>query len=92
MPPSKAGLWFTAVLDAEWIGVLDWKWNSERPLVFTHVVLTRTLGACKARDIQARINCHLDLLIRGIHTGLIGYALAECRDIEGRVDRCKEEE
>ena len=50
-PSGKAGCRFTKVLDAEWCEVIDHKWNSERPLVFPHVVLTRTLSARKARYI-----------------------------------------
>ena len=59
--PGKVGRCFTAVLDVERRGVLDRKWNSERLLIFSHVVLTKTLGACKAREIQARIDHCLDL-------------------------------
>ena len=92
IPHDKVGLRFTAVLAAEWRGVINHKCNSERPLVFAHVVLTRTLGACKARDIQARIDCRLDLWKRGVYAVLVGSALAECRDREGRVKRCEEEE
>ena len=64
--------------------MINHKWNFERPLVFAHVVLTRTLGACKARDIQARIDCRLDLWERGVYAVLVGSVLAECRDREGR--------
>ena len=92
MPPSKAGLWFTAVLDAEWLGVLDWKWNSKIPLFFAHLVLTRTLSACKAREILSRIDCCLDLWERGIYAGLLWYALAEGSSREGCVKRSIEEE
>ena len=35
---------FTEILAAEWRGVLYRSWNSERPLVFAHVVLTNTMG------------------------------------------------
>ena len=41
--------------------MLDQKWNSERPLIFSHVVSTKTLGTHKAREIRARINLRLDL-------------------------------
>ena len=71
-PPGKFGCRFTAVLAAEWRGVLDQKWNSKIPLVFSHVFLTNTLGAHKAKEIQARINRRLDLWERGIHAGLVG--------------------
>ena len=78
-PPGKVGRQFTALMDVEWRVVLDQKWNSEIPLVFSHVVMTRTLGACKAREIRARINCQLDLLERDIHAYLVGDLLARGR-------------
>ena len=61
MPPWKVGRQFTAVLDAEWRGVINWKWNYKIPLVFNRVVLTKTLGARKTRDIRARTEHRLDL-------------------------------
>ena len=64
--------------------MLDWRWNSESLLGFTHVVLTRTLSTQKARDIGARIDLRLDLWERGIHSGLVGEALAEGRTREGQ--------
>ena len=73
------GRQFTEVLTAEYQGLLDWKWNSERPLVFVHVVLTKKLGAHKVREIWVRIDCGLDLWERGIQAGLVGDALAEGR-------------
>ena len=62
---------FTAVLAAEWQGVLDRKWNSEIPLVFAPVVFTKTLGPRKSREIQASIDRQLDLWERVIHAGLV---------------------
>ena len=43
-PSEAVGRRFTAILAAEWRGVLAWSWNSEIPLVFAHIVLTKTLG------------------------------------------------
>ena len=57
--------------------MINRKWNSERPLVLAHVILTKTLGACKARQIWVRIDRQLELWERGIHAGLVGGALAE---------------
>ena len=85
-PPSKAGHRFLSVLTDECRGVLDWKCNSKRPLVFAHVVLKRTLGACKARETRAIIDRRLDLWERGIHSGLVGEMLAEGRAREGRIE------
>ena len=72
--------------------MLNRKMNSEIPLTITHVVLTKTLGAHKARYIRAMINRQLDLWERNIHTGLVGDALRKGRAQEGRVERCAEEE
>ena len=85
------GCRFTAVLDVEWRGVLERKWNSDRPLVFSHVVLTKTLVDHKAREIWARIDCQQDLWDRGIHAGLVGGALVEGRAREVRIKRRKKE-
>ena len=90
-PPGKLGHRFTAVLAAYWRGVLGWKWNSERLLVFDHVILTKTLGACKAREIQEIIDRRLDLWERGSHAGLVRDALTEGRAQEVRVERRVEE-
>ena len=43
-PYGAVGRRFTAVLAAEWQGVLRRTWNSERPLIFAHVVVTKTSG------------------------------------------------
>ena len=61
MPPRKVGRLITTLLATEWRGVLKRKWNSERPPVFAHLVLSKILGACKARENLARIDCLLDL-------------------------------
>ena len=58
-------------------GVLGRSWNSERPLVFAHVVLTKTLGVCQAREIRERITQRMDLWERGQYAGLVGDAKAE---------------
>ena len=76
---------FNGVLAAEWRGVLNHKWNSERPLIFANEVLTRTLSACKAREIWASINRCLDHWEREVYAGLVGDVLAEGRAREGCV-------
>ena len=86
-PPCKVRRRFTAVLAAEWRGVLNDKWNSDKPIVFSYVVLTRTLGDCKAREIRARIDRQLNFWERGIHAGLVGNALVEGRSREGCVKK-----
>ena len=66
-----------AILVTEWRGVLRRSWNSERPLVLDHVVLTKTLGVRRAREISAWITRRMDLWERGLHAGLVGDAKAE---------------
>ena len=73
-PSGAVGRRFMAILTAEWRGVLHWSWNSERPLIFEHVVLTKTLGVRRAREIWARITRRMDLWERGRHAGLVGDA------------------
>ena len=72
--------------------MLDWKWNSLIPLIFAHVVLTKTLGARKVREIQASINRCLDLWERGIHAGLVEYALKKGRVRVGCVKKREDNE
>ena len=79
-PSGAVGRRFTAILAAEWRGVLSLSWNSERPLFFAHVVLTKTLGIHRAREIQARITLRIDLWERGQHGGLVVDAKAEGDD------------
>ena len=81
-----------AILAAEWQGVISRSWNSKRTLVFAHVVLTKTLGVCQAREIRARITRRMDLWDRGQHAGLVGDAKAEGADREGRAAFSGEEE
>ena len=40
-PSGTVGCCFTAILAAEWEGVLGRSWNSERPLIFAYVILTK---------------------------------------------------
>ena len=90
---QKAGTHrFTAILSAEWRGVIGRSWNSKRPLVFAHVVLTKTLGVCRAKEIRARITRWMDLWERGLHAGLVGGDKAEGAARAGRAASVGEEE
>ena len=84
-PSGAVGRRFTAILAAEWRGGISRSWNSERPLVFAHIVLTKTLGVRQAQEIQARIMRRMDLWERGQHAGLVGDAKVEGVAQEGRV-------
>ena len=91
-PSGAVGCRFTTILAAEWRGVLGRSWNSERPLVFAHVIITKTLGVCRAKDIRTRITRQMDLWERGLHSGLVGDDEAEGATREGRAARRGEEE
>ena len=49
------------LLATEFQGVLDQSCNSKIPVVFTHVVLTKTLGVFQAIDIQSHLSQQMDL-------------------------------
>ena len=91
-PPGKVRCRFTTVLAAERQRMIDQKWNSERCIVFSRVVLTKTLSTCKVREIRARIDCRLGLWGRERYAGLVGGALSEGRAKEGCFERHEEEE
>ena len=76
-PTGAVGCRFTAILAVEWQGVIDRSWNSERPLVFAHFVLKKTLGVCTAREIRVWITRWMDLWEKGLYVGLVGDAEAE---------------
>ena len=65
------------ILAVEWHGVLDRSWNSDGPLVFTHVILTNTFGIRRAKEIRQKITRRIKLWRRYIHAGLVADAEAE---------------
>ena len=91
-PSVTVGCRFTAIFVDEWRGVIGRSWNSERPLVFAHVILTKTLGVCRAQEIRARIVRRMDLWERYLQTGLVGDAKAKGAVREGRAASAGEED
>ena len=91
-PTGAVGRRFTAILDVEWQGVIVQSWNSERPLFFAHVFLTKTLGVRRAQEIRARITSPMDLEERGLHVGQLRDAKAKGAAREGRAASGGEEE
>ena len=73
-----------AILAVKWQGVIDRSWNSERLLVYAHVVLTMMLVVHRAQNIRAQITRRMDLWDRGLHAGLVGESEAEGSASEGR--------
>ena len=74
MPSGLAGARFTAILAAEWRGLLRRTWNSEMTLVFAHIFLIKTLGVRRAREIRSRITRRINLWDICLHAGLVGDA------------------
>ena len=74
------------------VGVLDRSWTSKRPFVFTHIILTKTLGIRRAQDIRPWITLCIDFWERGLHSGLIGDADPEGDAREGSAANGGEEE
>ena len=60
-PQGVVGCSFTALLATEFQGFLDQSCTSKRPVLFTHVVLTKTLGVFQAIDIQSHLSQQMDL-------------------------------
>ena len=87
MPPGAVGCQFTAILATEWKGVINRIWNSEIPLIFARVVLTKTLGVRRTRDIRSRVTSRISLWDRGIHVVLVGRVEAERSARESRASR-----
>ena len=83
-PSGVARRRFAKILATEWRGFLDRSWKSERPLIFAHVILMKTLGVRRAQEIRAWITRRMDLWERGLHAGLVGEAEAERATREGR--------
>ena len=73
-------------------GALSRKWNSERLLIFAHIVLSKTLGIRRAREIRDRITRRMDLWERGQYVGLVGDAKGDGAAQEGRAASVGEEE
>ena len=83
-PTGAVGRRFTTILAVDWQGLIEQSWKSDRPLVFDHVILTKTLVVCRAKEIRARITRWMDLWERGLHAVLVGDAKAEGAAREGR--------
>ena len=72
------------ILAKEWQGVFNRSWNSDILLVFDHVILTKTLGIRRAREIRIRISRRIKIWERGLHAGLSRDAEAEGATRKGR--------
>ena len=67
------------LLASEFDGVLDRRWNSERPLVFIAVVLQKTPTCRRARDVRTRLSLRMDHWERNRIGALVDDTIAELR-------------
>ena len=81
-----------AILKLEWWGVLDWRWKSKIPLVFSCIIITKKFGVCWSRYICDQITRNMDLSKRGVHVGLVDYTQAEGAAREVKNNRGEEED
>ena len=91
-PQGAVGRQFMAILSEEWRGVINRICNYKIPLAFAHVILTKALGVCRAREIRQRITMRMCLYKRGLHVHLVGDAEAEGAAREDRAFRVGEED
>ena len=76
-PKGTVGRRFVEVLSQEIQGMMDRKWNSERMLVFTAVILQQQADIRRSKDIRELVSKRLDLWERG-------YKVALVDDLEAR--------
>jgi hypothetical protein len=76
-PKGKVGRRFIATLAREFQGIRSRSWNSERPLVFVSVILQKTPGVRRAKDIRRRLTNRMDLWERGFYATLVDDTEAE---------------
>ena len=69
---GKLGHRLTEIMAAKWQVVINRSWNSERPLVFNHFILTNILGVRRAKEIRTRVTRRTKLWNMGLHAGLVG--------------------
>ena len=89
-PQGEVWRSFLVIMAAELRGVLGRILNYERPLLCSHIILTKTLGVRQAREIESQISMRMDLWKMGVHAGLVVCVEAEGAIREGRDSREEE--
>ena len=87
-PSGKVGRRFVNALVGELRGIRDWRWNSERFIVFQPLTLQRARHVTESRDIRHRIENRLDAWEAGRYGMLVEdtlrsstqYFTAVCRE------------
>ena len=80
VPKGRVGNRFLTRLIAEFQGVRERAWNSERIIVFIVVVLRSSTAVKRARDVRKRIDMRLDLWDEGFFDALVDDTEAEARE------------
>ncbi len=77
--PPKEGLGQQVVstMAREFGGVREWRWNSERALIFAACVLRKSPGVIRARNIKRRVECRLRLWTDGHYDALVQDIVGE---------------
>ena len=71
VPSGNVGRRFVAMLAAEFKGIRERRWNSERPLVFANMILQTTPEVRRAKDIRHRLTERMDLWDKGMFSSLL---------------------
>ena len=79
LPKGKVGKRFLTVLVAEFAGVRERRWNSERPMLLGMLVLARQREVSRASDIRKRILQRMDLWRAGAYDLLLDDVELEAR-------------
>ena len=76
-PTGKVGMRFISMLASEFNGVRARKWNSERPIIFAPIILRKTTGVYKARNIRTWITRRLNDWEKGNYAALVADTIGE---------------
>ncbi len=76
-PKGGVGQQVVATLAREFRGVIEWKWNSKRALIFAACVLWKSPGVICTRDIKCRVERRFTLWIGGQYDALVQDIVGE---------------
>ena len=79
---NKVSRRFVGMLGAKLQGVWDWRWNSERFIVFQTVILQRARHVTASHAIRRQIEKRLDAWGAGNHAMLVRDTLRSCEDYQ----------
>ena len=77
VPKGRIGKCFIKYLTLLFQGVRHRKWNSERPLMFTKLILQTMPDVKKSKDIRSRLELRMELWEQGRIRALLDDVIAE---------------